>query len=92
MIQVLGENYYVDLDEIENYIDTVGDENLNISGTSEQRVNVVKYELIKLMLDVVFTETELGDEKLGFKGTNNTSVPFKLAFNTLLNKKLIKHY
>jgi hypothetical protein len=33
-----------------------------------------------------------GDEKLGFKGTNNTSVPFKLAFNTLLNKKLIKHY
>jgi len=58
MIQVLGENYYVDLDEIEKYIDTVGDETLNISGTSEQRVNVIKYELIKLMLDVVFTETE----------------------------------
>jgi hypothetical protein len=92
MIPVLNENYYIDLDEIEKYIDTVGDESLNISGMTEQRVNVIKYELIKLMLDVVFTETELGDEKLGFKGTNNTSIPFKLAFNTLLNKKLIKHY
>jgi hypothetical protein len=92
MIPVLNENYYIDLDEIEKYIDTVGDESLNISGMTEQRVNVIKYELIKLMLDVVFTETELGDEKLGFKGTNSTSIPFKLAFNTLLNKKLIKHY
>jgi hypothetical protein len=32
------------------------------------------------------------DDKLGLKSTNNLSVPFKLAFNSLLNKKLINHY
>jgi hypothetical protein len=50
MIKVLGENYYVDLDEIENYLD------------------------------------------MSMKGASNTSIPFRIAFNSLLNKKLINHY
>jgi hypothetical protein len=32
------------------------------------------------------------DEKLGYKGAAKTSIPFKIAFNSLLNKKLINHY
>jgi hypothetical protein len=31
-------------------------------------------------------------EKLGNKSTNNLTIPFKLAFNSLLNKKIITHY
>ena len=30
--------------------------------------------------------------KLGMKNSNNISVPFKIAFNSLLNKNLINHY
>jgi len=92
MIQLLGENYFIDLDEIERYVDTETSQNLETSGTTQQQVNLIKYELVKLMLDVVLSESDFGDEKLGLKGQNNTSVPFKLAFNTLLNKKLINRY
>jgi len=38
------------------------------------------------------TEDEEMDESLGLKGGNGTTIPFKLAFNSLLNKKLINKY
>lgn len=91
MIEVLGQMYYVDFDKIESYIDTIGDESLNISGGTEMKINVVKYELIKLMLDVIFSESEMVDNKLGLK-SSEISIPFKLAFNSLLNKNIINNY
>jgi len=48
--------------------------------------------LVKLLLDTVLTEHEEIDEQLGIKSSSNTSIPFRLAFNSLLNKKLINHY
>jgi hypothetical protein len=91
MIEVFGQNYYVDFDKIESYIDTIGDESLNLSGGTEMKINVVKYELIKLMLDVIFSEMDMGDNKLGLK-SSEISIPFRLAFNSLLNKNIINHY
>jgi hypothetical protein len=41
------------------------------------------------MLEIIMDEPEDIDEKLGAKGTSGLSIPFKLAFNTLLYKKLI---
>lgn len=94
MINVLGENYFIDLDKVEAYLDMSNDENLEpLSGTSEMRINVIKFELVKLLLETVLTEQEPIEDKLGLHSSkNNTSIPFKLAFNTLLNKKLINHY
>lgn len=94
MIKVLGENYFIDLDKVETYLDMSDDENLEqLSGTSEMRINVIKFELVKLLLETVLTEQEPMEDKLGLSSSkNNTSIPFKLAFNTLLNKKLINHY
>ena len=37
-------------------------------------------------------EKQIKDEKLGMKSSSNTSIPFRIAFNSLLNKKLINHY
>ena len=91
MIEIFGQNYYVDFDKIESYIDTIGDESLNLSGGTEMKINVVKYELIKLMLDVIFSEMDMGDNKLGLK-SSEISIPFRLAFNSLLNKNIINHY
>lgn len=94
MQKIFGENYYIDFDEIEKYVDltTNGEEIKTTGETFDQRINIVKYELIKLMLDVVLTENEEIDEKMGMKGSNGPSIPFKLAFNSLLNKKIINHY
>jgi len=91
MIEIFGKNYYVDFDKIEEYIDIEGNEELLASGGTEQKINVVKYELIKLMLDVIFSEMEMGDNKLGLKNSE-ISIPFRLAFNSLLNKNIINHY
>jgi hypothetical protein len=93
MISVLGETYYIDLDKVENYLDMSNDENYEpLSGTSEMRINVIKFELIKLLLETVLSEQEPLEDKLGLNNPKNVSIPFKLAFNTLLNKKLINHY
>jgi hypothetical protein len=92
MLNVLGESYYIDFDRIEEYIDMSGDEEIVLSGGSDMRINIVKYELIKTMIEVIISEDAEIDEKLGIKNSNNISVPFKIAFNSLLNKNIINHY
>jgi len=93
MINVLGENYFIDLDEIEQYLD-MSDETTTepLTGTTEMRINIIKFEMVKMLLETVLSENEIMDDKLGMKSSSNTSIPFKLAFNSLLNKKLINHY
>jgi hypothetical protein len=103
MIQILGENYYIDLDQIEKYLDITEPKNPNSGDlinpesdepieSTEMKVNLIKFDLVKMLLDTVLTENELLDDKLGVKSGSNTSIPFKLAFNSLLNKKFINHY
>ena len=93
MIKVLGENYFIDLDKVEEYLD-MSDQNSenDFSGETEVKINMLKFEMVKLLLDTILTENEEIDEKLGTKSTSTTSIPFRLAFNSLLNKKLINHY
>ena len=43
------------------------------------------------MVDVLLSESEDVDETLGPK-SSEISIPFKLAFNTLINKKIINKY
>ena len=69
-----------------------GGEEIILSGGSDMRINIVKYELIKTMIEVIISEDAEVDEKLGIKNSNNISVPFKIAFNSLLNKNIINHY
>jgi hypothetical protein len=92
MLKFLGEHYFIDLDNVEKYLDMTTETTELISGGTETKINVVKYEMVKLMLDVILTENDDIDEKLGLNSANNLTLPFKLAFNTLLNKKLINHY
>jgi len=93
MINVLGENYYIDLDVIEQYLDMSNDASPeDLSGTTEMKINIIKFEMVKMLLDTVLSEQDVVDEKLGMKSSSNTSIPFRIAFNSLLNKKLINHY
>lgn len=86
MLKILNENYYLDLDQLDNYVN-IG----SSSGDSENHISVVKYEMIKTMIEVVLSESDEIDETLGSK-SSDLSLPFKLAFNTLLNKKIINKY
>lgn len=86
MLNVLGEKYHVDLQKIEDLIaiQSTG------SGDTEQNVSIVKFEIIKTMLDVVFSEMGEVDDKMGLKGANDLTIPFKIAFNTLLRYGIIQ--
>ena len=87
MLKILGEHYFLDLDKIEEYINV----NPPVSATSETHISVVKYEMVKTLIEIIMTENESVDEALGPKNSD-LSIPFKIAFNTLLNKKLLNKY
>jgi hypothetical protein len=63
-----------------------------LSGTTEMKINIIKFEMVKMLLETVLSEQDVVDEKLGMKSSSNTSIPFRIAFNSLLNKKLINYY
>jgi hypothetical protein len=89
MLKVLGENYYLDLDKIDDYVQIKGDKIVTTGVTESAHISIIKYETVKLMMEIIMDEPEEIDEQLGAKGTNNLSIPFKIAFNTLLYKKLL---
>jgi hypothetical protein len=91
MLKIMGDHYFIDLDAIEKYVDMTV-QNVDTTGKTETAINIIKYETVKLMLDVILTESDDADDKLGLASANNLSLPFKLAFNTLLNKKIINKY
>jgi hypothetical protein len=51
-------------------------------------IEVVKYELIRMMIETLIVEDNEVDETLGMKNSE-LSIPFKLSFNSLSYKKLI---
>jgi hypothetical protein len=81
MFSILGQNYYIDLDKIDKEVELKG-----ISG--ESQIHLVKYEMIKDMVETILTEHDIVDESMGMK-SNEISIPFKLSFNSLLIKNII---
>jgi hypothetical protein len=66
---------------------------IEFSGSSEMKINIIKYEMVKLLIEVILAEDLEPIDNLGLKKSKmNATVPFKLAFNSLLNKKIIKHF
>jgi hypothetical protein len=100
MFKIFNENYYIDLDAIDRYVqideeedkvlskkDDDGDNSV-IELESEAKIHLVKYELVKTMLETILTESNEVDEDLGMK-SNEVSIPFKISFNSLIMKNII---
>lgn len=86
MIKIFDNQYYIDIDKVDELV------TIPTSAATEQHISIAKYELVKMLLDVVLSEEEEPDESLGVVGIKKTSIPFRLAFNSLLNKKIINKY
>jgi hypothetical protein len=94
MLTFLGENYYLDIDELEKQVSyeksvlpitTTGE-----TETPEQQISVTRFETFKGLIDVILTEREDLDEGLGAHAGKDLSIPFKIAFNTLLINNILK--
>lgn len=92
LLKFLGENYYFDVNELEIQVSMINSKLPPISGETEheQQISVTRYDTFKNLIDVVLTEREEIDETLGIHGAKDLSIPFKVAFNTLLINKIIK--
>jgi hypothetical protein len=81
MFKLFNENYYIDLDKIDKEVELK-------SASGESQIHLVKYEMIKNMVETILTEDGEIDENMGMK-SNEVSIPFKLSFNSLLMKNII---
>jgi len=95
MFKIWNEHYYIDMDAIEEYSrieETTPtqkeDESMEDPIEDVTKIHLIKYETVKFMLEILMEHQEDIDEKMGMS-TNELSVPFKLAFNSLLMKKII---
>jgi hypothetical protein len=53
MLNILGENYFIDLDEIEKYLDMSDTVEVVESGETEVRINIIKFEMVKMLLETI---------------------------------------
>lgn len=97
MLSFLGENYYLDIDELEKQV-SYEKSVLPVSFTGdseqsqEQQISVTRYDTFKSLIEVILTEREELDESLGIHGAKDLTIPFKISFNTLLINKIIKKF
>ena len=74
MVKIFGKYYYIDFDSIV--------ENCAIS---ENEINVLLYETIKMFIDTLLTQYEEGDAY----DIKQMGVPFMIAFNTLIKYEIL---
>ncbi len=88
MVEILGKNYYIDIDAISKKCQT-GGQIQNEDGTTTLEINLFKYEILKSCVERVLNEYVENDEELGEFGSNGLSVSFKLAYNTLIKYEIL---
>jgi hypothetical protein len=89
MIKIFNEFYYIDLERLETYLSIPpkeGEEN------NDNQFSAIKYEMSKLMIEVLMSEHKELDETLGIHNQSDLSIPFKLAFNTLLKHNILTKF
>lgn len=87
MISIFGKNYFIDMNEIDKFLHV--NKPMAESGDTET-FSVIKFEILKTLIEVILTEREDIDENLGTYSAKNLSIPFKFAFNTLLVYNILK--
>ena len=87
-LKIGGEYVYLDVDNFLNNIETFTEN--KETEKPEVNINLPKFEFFKLMLDVALGYAEEVDDKLGHLGLNKTTLPFRLALNTLIEYNILK--
>ena len=86
-IAIGGEYMYMDVEEFMKQIELLKPTD---EEEKEVSINLPKFEFFKLMLDVCLGYAEEVDDTLGQLGLNKTTIPFRLAINTLIEYKILK--
>jgi hypothetical protein len=89
-LPINGEYMYLDVDKFVEQIEIVNkiDESTDINLGME--INLPKFEFFKIMIEVLLGYAEEVDDKLGTAGMDATTLPFRLAMNTLIEYEILK--
>ena len=98
LLDIGGKEFYFDMDSLSDAIKIENNGILNDVPLSPEgdkinpslQIDVAKYEMYRDMVSTLLGCNEVIDDKMGFMGLNSLSIPFKLSFNTLLIKGIIK--
>jgi len=88
MVEVFGKFYYIDVEAVTGRCrtgNTIKDED----GTESNEINIFMYEVLKMCIDRVLNEFDEVDESMGPFGQKETTISFKLAFNTLIKNNIL---
>ena len=99
LLDIGGKLYFIDLKSIYEAVKVpnegvVRDNKGNII-RADREIDISRWEVVKTMIEIVLTPEAEIDDRMGFIGLNNSvSVPFKVAFNTLIMYGILKeiHY
>ncbi len=100
LLEICGKELFFDIDKLSDICkieDVEVDEDtskivekLPLMENLGTQIDVTKYEMYREMIGALLMYNEQIDNKMGMVGLNNTTVPFKLAYNTLLMKGILK--
>lgn len=88
MVEIFGKSYYINIDAVSEKCRT-GNMIKNEDGSETYEINIFQYEIIKMCLDRILNDIEDVDEELGAFGQTDTSISFKIAFNTLIKNQIL---
>tara|TARA_B100000575_G_C23045760_1_gene601957 strand:- start:169 stop:480 length:312 start_codon:yes stop_codon:yes gene_type:complete len=97
LLEIGGKEYYFDIDKLasevqyENDKKIVDSESNEINDLATLKIDVTKYEMYRDLIGTILTPNDIIlDNKMGMMALNELPIPFKLSFNTLLMKGIIK--
>ncbi len=100
LLEICGKELYFDIDKLSDIckieeVESDEDESkeiekLPLMENMGMQIDVTKYEMYREMIGTLLMYQEQIDNKMGMVGLNSTTVPFKLAYNTLLMKGILK--
>jgi len=104
LLEIGGKELYLDIDRLSEIVRieqeplplTVNEGQSDVeieeplSDTGSLHIDVTKYEMYREMIGALMMYNEEVDNKMGIVALNSTTIPFKIAFNTLLMKGILK--
>jgi len=95
LLDIGGKLYFIDLTSIYDAIkvpnNNIFRDNKGNIIKSEREIDISRWEVIKTMIEIVMALEIEVDDRMGMVGLNNSvSIPFKVAFNTLIMYEILK--
>ena len=96
LLNVGGKEFYFDIDKLATEVQYISENKDEKEKTSDEedlpglKIDVTKYEMYRDLIGSILTYNEIVDDKLGMVALNQLPIPFKLSFNTLLMKGILK--